>query len=222
VSQGLTPRHDPGDAEPRRASLIDHDLGGHSFTDADMRGALLDGANLTGAVLGWANFTGATLTRAVLTKAVLRGAVLRRVDLTGAKLRDAGLGDADMSWTILTRADLTRADLIGTDLRDAVLTDTVGIGDVPRTSVPDLAAAILRQIEEHPETWNQRLWHTNTQHSCAGWAIVLAGPAGEAAERRLGTPQAAVLLLGGSGHPFGPDDDPRPWLRARAATENRA
>ncbi|MGL5937068.1 MAG: hypothetical protein ACRCZI_15765 [Cetobacterium sp.] len=34
---------------------------------------------------------------------------------------------------------------------------------------------VLAQIEAHPETWNQKMWHCGTTHCFAGWAQVLSG-----------------------------------------------
>jgi hypothetical protein len=229
AARGLAPRHDPGDAVLRRAYLSGAILEGAILSGADLtdavlrravlRRAYLSGAILEGAILSGAILSGADLTDAVLRRAYLSGAILEGAILEGADLTDADLSDADLTDAILEGADLTDADLSG-----AILSGAVGIDDVPRAPIQGLAALVLHQLVEHPESWDQSVWHSecHTRHCCAGWTVVLAGPAGEAAERRLGTPQAAVLLLGGSGHPFGPDDDPRPWLRARAATENRA
>jgi hypothetical protein len=34
---------------------------------------------------------------------------------------------------------------------------------------------IIEQIEKHPETWNQKLWHCGTTHCYAGWAQIFSG-----------------------------------------------
>ena len=34
---------------------------------------------------------------------------------------------------------------------------------------------VLKQIKEHPETWNQKKWHCGTSHCFAGWAQILSG-----------------------------------------------
>ena len=65
VVLGLTPRHDPGGAKPRRA-----DLSGADLTGADLSDAVLTGAVLCRAVLGFADLTGAVLTGAVLRDAL--------------------------------------------------------------------------------------------------------------------------------------------------------
>jgi len=179
------------------------------YVDADLRDADLRGADLTRADLRGADLRGADLRDADLTCA----------DLTCADLRYTNLSGADLTCAGLTRANLSGADLRYTNLRGADLTGTTGVDDIPRAPIPGLAAAVLQQITEHPETWVQAEWHCDTGHCCAGWAVVLAGEVGNAAEQRLGTPAAARLLLGGEGHPFGADDARLviPWLRERAA-----
>jgi len=129
-------------------------------------------------------------------------------NLRGADLRSASLHDAN-----LRGADLSGADLSGAK----------GIDDIPLVPVPGLAAKVLAQLEAHPETWDQEVWHSEcqTSHCLAGWAVVLAGEAGTAAEKRLCTPQAAAMLLGGANHPFKASDASEviSWLRARVAAE---
>jgi len=188
--------------------------------DADLRGADLTRADLRGADLRGADLRDADLTCADLTCADLRYTNLSGADLTCAGLTRANLSGADLRYTNLRGADLTRADLRGADLRGADLRGAdLRVADIPRAPIPGLAAAVLQQITEHPETWVQAEWHCDTGHCCAGWAVVLAGEVGNAAEQRLGTPAAARLLLGGEGHPFGADDARLviPWLRERAA-----
>jgi len=189
------------------------DLRYTDLADASLRGVNLAGANLSGANLTDAHLTDAYLFNVGLSSADLHGANLSGADLHGADLRSADLHGADLTYAVLRSADLHGADLRG----------AAGASDVPRAPVPGLAAAVLRQITEHPDTWDQGVWHSEcgTAHCCAGWAVVLAGKAGKAAEARLGTASAARLLLGGEGHPFDPADrrEVIPWLQARAAEE---
>lgn len=35
--------------------------------------------------------------------------------------------------------------------------------------------AVLAQIEAHPETWYQRMWHCDTSHCFFGWGQLFAG-----------------------------------------------
>ena len=153
-----------------------------------------------------ASLVGARLDRASLDRASLVGARLDRASLVGARLVGASLDGASLDG----------ASLVG-----ASLVDAQGIDEIPREPTPGLAAKVLTQIIEHPETHDQECWPSEceTKHCCAGLAVVLTGPEGQAAEARLGTRGAAERLLGGTGHPFGPEDDPLPWLRERAAAE---
>jgi hypothetical protein len=217
VSLGLTPHHDPGGAVPRRAVLKGALLVDADLQDAVLTNAVLTNTDLRGTDLANADLTNTDLRGTDLANADLTNAILRWADLRGAILQDAILQDA-----ILQDAILVGADLRGTDLDGAILTGARGIDDVPRAPVPGLAARVLRQITEHPESHDQAVWHSACQarHCCAGWAILLAGSAGSAAEARLGTQHAAALLLGGDDHPFGADNDPIPWLRRRAAEES--
>ncbi len=97
---------------------------------------------------------------------------------------------------------------------------------LPAVNAPaGLAAAIIKQITEHPETYAQEAWHSDcrTKHCVAGWAVTLAGDDARSAEALLGTACAARLALGLSLDavcPFGPADDPLPWLR-KLAVEGR-
>jgi len=203
-------------------------LSGAYLSGADLRGAYLRGAylcdaDLRGAYLSVADLRGADLCRADLSGAYLGGAYLRGAYLSGAYLSGAYLSGADLRGAYLRGAYLSGADLRGADLYGADLTDAVGVDDAPRAPIPGLAARVLRQITEHPESWRQEVWHSDcgTAHCCAGWAVTLAGEAGKLAEARMGTASAARLLLGGDGHPFGEDDRKSviPWLQARVAEE---
>lgn len=140
----------------------------------NLTGAVLRGANLTGAVLTGANLTDADLTGANLTGANLRGAILR-----GAVLRDANLTDADLR---------------GADLRGAE-----GLPPVP--TVAHIDAAILAAVEGDAARGELDMdnWHScETTHCRAGWAIVLAGEAGQALEDRVGPESAGVLIYAAS------------------------
>ena len=39
----------------------------------------------------------------------------------------------------------------------------------------DNCKLVLAQIENHPETWDQKDWHCQTAHCFAGWAQILSG-----------------------------------------------
>ena len=200
---------------------------------ADLQGANLRHESLQGADLRGADLRDARLWSANLRAANLRGSDLRKANLRSAKLNEANLQEADLREADLQWANLREADLQGADFRGALLQHAdlagadprgaIGIGEFPGTPVPGLAARVLEQITGHPESLGMDYWHSDcgTKHCFAGWAVALAGEAGEAAEGRLGTASAARLLLGGSEPPFDYDEGDRviPWLEARVAEE---
>jgi hypothetical protein len=190
---------------------------GADLRDAVLRGAVLRGADLSdadlsGADLRNADLSGADLRNADLSDAVLRGAVLRDADLSDAVLRGAVLRGADLSDADLSDADLSDADLSGAVLRGAVLRGAVldsaaalaFLGTYGLEADPARAAAVLKQIQEHPETWDQESWHSacSTRHCIAGWAVHQDGARGKTLEAVLGTPTAAALLLATEGLPL--------------------
>jgi hypothetical protein len=239
-------------ARRTRAVLTDANLTGAVLTDADLTRAVLTRAVLTRAVLTRADLTDADLTRAVLTRAVLTRAVLTRAvltradltdadltravltdaNLTGAVLTDADLTGADLTRAVLTRAVLTRAVLTDANLTDAVLTGA----EIP--VIPNIDAAILASIEANEATGKNGLrmggWHaarcdeTNwceTTHCRAGYAICLAGAAGFALERKVGSAAAGALIYAAS-RPDKPvpdfyasDEDAMADIRACAAEQ---
>ena len=156
-----------------------------TLTGADLRAANLRGANLRGADLAGANLRGADLSGADLTGADLTGA-----DLTGANLRGADLSGADLSGADLSGADLRGADLRGANLRGVAA--ALGI-DLDNT----LPARIVAQVEAHPESHDQSIWHSNcgTRHCIAGFATHLSGELGKYLDKQLGIATAATLLL---------------------------
>ncbi len=199
-----------GEGDLRGANLRDANLCGANLYDVSLRGA-----NLSGADLSWADLRGADLRGADLHGVDLRGVNLCGADLYDANLRGADLRDADLCDTDLRHADLCHAnlrhanlrhadlcgadlcgaDLYGADLRDANLSGVLSsIGIAPDIMLP---SRILAQITAHPETWDQRVWHSacDTQHCIAGWACHLSGPLGRYLDVNLGTATAATLLL---------------------------
>lgn len=65
---------------------------------------------------------------------------------------------------------------------------------------------VLDQILNHPETWNQKSWHTEcgTQHCIAGWAQILGGydikegsPSADAKEWLEASEMVAIYLFKG-------------------------
>jgi uncharacterized protein YjbI with pentapeptide repeats len=172
---------------------------------AGLYGANLYGANLYGADLSDADLSGADLRSADLRSANLRNADLRSADLrsanlSGADLRSANLRNANLRNANLYGADLSGADLSGANLRNANLygADLSGVQELLGLEIdPTLPGRIVAQIEQHPETHDQQLWHSScgTRHCVAGWATTLSGALGKFLDKSLGTATAATLLL---------------------------
>jgi hypothetical protein len=167
---------------------------------ANLYGANLYGANLSGANLYGANLSGANLSGANLSDADLSGADLSCANLDSANLRYADLSGADLSGANLSGANLSGANLSGANLSGANLDSASAIVCAGAFAVePDAgrAAAVLSQITEHPETWQQDAWHSacGTRHCVAGWAVTLDGARGKTLEAVLGTATAAAVLL---------------------------
>ena len=138
----------------------------------------------------------ATGERAVLTGANLRDANLRGADLTGANLRDANLTGAYLRDANLRDADLRDANLRGANLRGANLRDAKFPNNTP--VVPSIDAAILTAIGADASGLKMDSWHCGTTHCRAGWAVILAGDAGVALERQIGTAAAGALIYAAS------------------------
>jgi uncharacterized protein YjbI with pentapeptide repeats len=193
-------------------------VGRRQFPYEYFAGEDLVGLDLSGATMYGSKFRGADMRDIILVDAVIL-----ECDFRGADMRNAALRGANM-----LRANLRGADLRGADLRDAGLMDAylfgadlygaIGVDDVPRGPIPGLAKRVLQQITEHPESWDQKVWHCRTRHCIAGWAVVLAGEIGKAAEDRLGTEMAAAMLLGTPSHKFfAPDYAALEWLMGLAS-----
>ena len=68
---------------------------------------------------------------------------------------------------------------------------------------PDLLVAVVNHILQHPETWNQGVYHSRcgTRHCVAGWAQIMGGrdankdTAHEDAEGLLGLSQGQAAYL---------------------------
>jgi uncharacterized protein YjbI with pentapeptide repeats len=150
----------------------------------------LYGANLYGANLYGADLSDADLSGADLRSADLRSANLRNADLRSADLRSANLSGADLRSANLRNANLRNANLYGADLS--------GVQELLGLEIdPTLPGRIVAQIEQHPETHDQQLWHSScgTRHCVAGWATTLSGALGKFLDKSLGTATAATLLL---------------------------
>lgn len=173
---------------------------GQAVAWASCRGLDLSELNLRGADLGGAGLRGSNLHEVDLRHSILRGADLSDADLRGADLSGADLAGADLSGSVLRGAamrdtDLRAVELHGADLSGADLSGAV-LGSIP--VVPDIDARILAAIEAGGRL-ETAAWHTSeTIHCRAGWAIRLAGPAGEALERALGSAIAGSFIYAAS------------------------
>jgi len=187
--QGLA-HHDPGDASPKRAVLVEADLRGANLEgadlrDADLRGANLRGANLVEADLRGANLEGADLTGANLVEAVLWGANLTRAVLWGANLEGADLRGANLEGAVLTRADLWGANLTRANLARAVLKDAILGGAMmadgrtlaqwqsdPLAGLCDTPEA----VERATAAWGKHSWADCPMHEAHGWSRLEDAP----------------------------------------------
>jgi len=202
---------DLSEANLSRANLSEANLSGAKLSAANLRKADLSKANLSEADLRKTNLSKADLREADLSAAYLRNAdlseaylwwaKLRGADLSGANLSEANLSGAKLSAANLRGANLSGVSLWVADLRGADLSGTILNWDqIPL--VPNIDQAILSAIESGGKL-DMKDWHTcDTTHSRAGWAIVLAGDAGQKLEEQLGTNAAAALIYARSGsHP---------------------
>ncbi|MCI0655752.1 MAG: pentapeptide repeat-containing protein, partial [Acidobacteria bacterium] len=163
------------------------DLSGANLSRANLSRADLSWADLSGADLYGADLSGANLSRVNLSRANLYGA-----DLSGANLSRADLSRADLSGANLSRANLSRANLSGADLYGADLYETVK----RLASVPSLHRRMLAAIEAGG-VLDMDSWHgesCETTHYRSGWAIHLAGPAGQMLEACMGPATAGALI----------------------------
>ena len=65
--------------------------------------------------------------------------------------------------------------------------------------IASIDAAILAAIEAPGHALDMKMWHTcGTTHCRAGWAITLAGEAGAALERAIGSAAAGTLIYAAS------------------------
>jgi hypothetical protein len=220
-------RGEPGGG---RADLRGADLSGAYLSGAYLSGAYLRDAYLRDADLSGAYLSGADLSGAYLSGADLRGAYLRDADLRDADLRGADLSGAYLSGADLRDAYLRDAYLRDAYLRDAYLRDARNIpegitAEPPGPPTPELlarrAARAQRYRQRYPEvpivenldakileaiedggTLDMSDWHRcKTTHCRAGWAITLAGKAGQTLETDFGSELAGAMIYRAStGH----------------------
>jgi hypothetical protein len=191
-----------------RAYLARANLTGADLTGADLTDAYLARANLTGAYLADADLTGANLADANLTGANLTDAYLADANLTGANLADANLADAN-----LARAKNIPTGIFATDPPEPYECKPSAERRAERAAryralhpevpvVEALDAKMLQVIESGAGTLNMGTWHTcETTHCRAGWAVKLAGEAGDVLEQKYGPEQAGAMIYRAStGH----------------------
>ena len=187
-------------------------LGDADLRDADLGDADLGGAYLRGADLGGADLGGADLRGAYLRDADLGGAYLRGAYLGGARNKPASLADhKDPETPYVRRAPTGDQPHLSHEERAArrkareaerAARFRVDHPDVP--VVAHLDAQILRHIEVGKLLFDMDNWHgegptgveatveaCGTTHCRAGSAIHLAGEAGYALERKLGSAEEA-------------------------------
>jgi hypothetical protein len=223
------------------ANLRGADLGGANLGDADLYGADLGDADLGGADLGDADLRDADLRGADLGGANLRGANLRGANLRGANLRGADLGDAtDLAGAYLANAKSLPSGIAATDPAEPYVRPTTDVGrrearakrairfreqhpEIPVIDRPDVK--ILALVEANPACFDQGTWHCGTTHCTAGHMVNLAGDAGYALERKLGSTQAAarklyLAAIGTVPHFYGETGPALERLRERAAEQS--
>lgn len=134
--------------------------------------------------------------------------------MAGAYLVGADLERADLEGANLAGANLEGANLEGA--RNVPTGVTAASPETPyiRGATPDYAARAAQYRERHPEvpvvphldavilgaletggTLKMNAWHTcATTHCRAGWAITLAGEAGQKLEKQYGSERAGGMI----------------------------
>jgi hypothetical protein len=200
------------------ADLAGANLAGANLADADLAGADLAGAYLAGAYLADADLAGADLAGADLAGANLAGANLADADLAGAYLADANLAGAYLADAYLADADLAGAYLAGADLADLAgalnlppndgrLTEKLPVAERyarrraafrernPQVPVIDALDVKILQALQSGGALKMDAWHTcETTHCRAGWAVYLAGSAGNELEKKYGSQRAGYMI----------------------------
>lgn len=226
------------------ADLRDCILHHATFAGASMKGVVAHSADMSHCDFSYANLSNSFMSDVFLMGSDLSNAEAYdsywpMADLSWANLRECDLSFADLSEANLTGADLRDAslnhlaldcgriefaDCEGADMTGATLFDV----DLHRSNMSNvkgfvypiadrgLATKAYEAIINHPESYDQSVWHSEcgAKHCAAGWVVALAGDHGTHLEQQRGTGQAAADLLGVRLEtcPWGPDDDPLPWL----------
>lgn len=157
-----------------------------NFIGYDLRGADFTGANLAGA-----DFTGANLTGANLT-----GAELDQTNLTNANLTNANLTNTSLTFTNFMGANMTGADFTGCDIDETTFDLGFDMSKILKIPVIDDIHKVVYEAVNKPNALDMSEWHDEcgTTHCRAGWVVVLAGKAGLALEKQVGTGKAAELI----------------------------
>jgi hypothetical protein len=107
----------------------------------------------------------------------LRGCDFSGIDLTGVELEDLDLRGSDLSEAILNHTSLSGADLRGAKLP-------------PVPIVQNIDTEIVKQINLRPSCFNMGDWKIKspcgTSYCRAGWAVALAGKAGQELLKKVG------------------------------------
>ncbi|HET9893161.1 MAG TPA: pentapeptide repeat-containing protein [Mycobacterium sp.] len=230
------------------ARLVNARLDGASLDGARLDGARLDGARLDGARLDGARLDGVSLDGARLDGASLDGARLDGASVDGASLVNARLVNARLDGASLVNARLDGARLDGARFpsgftppppltpeqksameaewaardRQFALDFRARHPDIP--VVERIDAQILSRVEANRSCFSMRDWHCGTTHCRAGHAVDLAGEAGYALERRLGSTAHAggLIYLASVGrwpYFYGDDEPALADIRRRAAEQ---
>jgi hypothetical protein len=178
------------------ADLAGANLAGADLADANLAGADLADANLAGAYLADANLADANLAGANLAGANLAGAYLADANLADAYLADANLADAYNVPSGIERSDPAEPyerKPAAERYAERAARFRERNPDVP--SIPDIDAKILSVLDSQKGHLDMRTWHQcETTHCRAGWAITLAGEAGEALEKQYGPERAGRMI----------------------------
>jgi hypothetical protein len=147
--------------------------------------------------------------------AYLAGANLADADLGGAYLAGANLADANLAGAYLADADLAGAYLAGADLAGALnlppndgrLTEKLPVAERyarrraafrernPQVPVIDALDVKILQALQSGGALKMDAWHTcETTHCRAGWAVYLAGSAGNELEKKYGSQRAGYMI----------------------------
>lgn len=136
---------------------------------------------------------------------VARGVSLANSNLGSRNLMGAQLKGADLRGAVLHYSDLTNANLEGANLEDAILKDVKltganlknvrGLPHVPR--LKNLHRRVSAAVGRAGCRLDMDYWHSTeckTTHCRAGWVITLAGEAGRALEKAVGSSMAGALI----------------------------